>query len=134
QGISIFSKGDLGIDLNSNGLTHNDADDPDAGPNHLQNFPAFASVVLNGTNLDITYSVPSTILNSTYPMRIEFFIADAANQEGKTFLGSDDYLAPGAKPATVSAGASIVGTKIVATATDANGNTSEFSLFATVTA
>ncbi len=133
QGNSIFSNGGLGIDLNDNGLTPNDVDDPDQGPNHLQNFPALTSVVLNGPNLDITYSVPSTILNSTYPMRIEFYIADAANQEGKTFLGSDLYLAPGVKLATVSAGAAIVGTKIVATATDANGNTSEFCLFTNVT-
>ncbi len=131
-GNSNFSNGDLGIDLNANGQTTNDVDDPDLGPNHLQNFPAFASVILNGPNLDITYSVPSLTTNSVYPLRVEFFIADAANQEGQTFLGSDNYAAPGAKLATISAGASVVGTKIVATATDANGNTSEFSLFATV--
>ncbi len=130
---SIFSNGDLGIDLNSNGQTPNDVNDPDDGPNRLQNFPAFASAVLNGPNLDITYSVPSLPANSGYPMRIEFFIADASNQEGQTFLGSDNYAAPGAKLATIAAGGAVVGTKIVATATDANGNTSEFSLFATVT-
>ncbi|MBC8116986.1 MAG: hypothetical protein H7062_21530, partial [Candidatus Saccharimonas sp.] len=110
----------------------NDVNDPDDGPNRLQNFPAFASVVLNGPNLDITYSVPSLPANSVYPLRIEFYIADASNQEGQTFLGSDSYAAPGAKLATISAGSAVVGTRIVATATDANGNTSEFSLFATV--
>ncbi len=44
--------------------------------------------------------------------------------------GSGQLHLPGAKLATISAGAAVVGTKIVATATDAN--TSEFSLFATV--
>ena len=131
-GNSTFSNGDLGIDLNTNGFTPNDVDDSDTGPNNLQNFPVFASVVLNGANLDITYSVPSIAPNSIYPLRIEFYIADANDQEGKTFLGSDNYAAPGAKLATISAGAASVGTRIVATATDANGNTSEFSAFATV--
>ena len=82
--------------------------------------------------LDITYSVPSIAPNSTFPLRIEFYIADANNQEGKTFLGSDDYTTPGAKLATISAGAASVGTKIVAPDGNANGNTSEFSAFATV--
>ncbi|MBC8113439.1 MAG: hypothetical protein H7062_03615 [Candidatus Saccharimonas sp.] len=89
-------------------------------------------MVKNGANLDITYSVPSLTTNSAYPLRIEFYIADALNQEGKTILGAVSYASPGTTLATVSAGAAVVGTKIVATATDANGNTSEFSLFATV--
>ncbi|MEK6261443.1 MAG: hypothetical protein AABP62_22825 [Planctomycetota bacterium] len=129
---SIFSNGDLGIDLNNEFVTPNDVDDPDLGSNHLQNFPEFVSVVKNGANLDITYSVPSLTTNSAYPLRIEFYIADALNQEGKTILGAVSYASPGTTLATVSAGAAVVGTKIVATATDANGNTSEFSLFATV--
>ncbi len=129
---SIHSNGGLGIDLNNEFTTPNDVDDPDLGPNQLQNFPEFVSVVKNGANLDITYSVPSLTTNSAYPLRIEFYIADAINQEGKTILGAVSYTSPGTKLATISAGAAVVGTKIVATATDANGNTSEFSLFATV--
>jgi CSLREA domain-containing protein len=36
---SIFSNGDLGIDLDNDGPTTNDLGDPDAGPNNLQNKP-----------------------------------------------------------------------------------------------
>ncbi len=133
---STFSNGDLGIDLNGDGQTLNDTNDPDLGPNHVQNTPVMsASIVLSGADLNITYWVPTLAANAAFPLRIEFFIADANNQEGKTFLGTVNYAAsdaPGAKLATISAGTAVSGTKIVATATDANGNTSEFSLFATV--
>ncbi len=133
---STFSNGDLGIDLNGDGQTLNDTNDPDQGANHLQNTPVMsASIVLSGANLNITYWVPTLAANAAFPLRIEFFIADTNNQEGKTFLGTVNYAAsdaPGAKLATISAGTAVSGTKIVATATDGNGNTSEFSLFATV--
>ena len=36
---SIFGNGGLGIDLGTSGVTPNDPDDPDSGPNDLQNFP-----------------------------------------------------------------------------------------------
>jgi hypothetical protein len=42
---SIFSNGELGIDLNNDGITANDTDDPDAGSNNLQNFPVITSVI-----------------------------------------------------------------------------------------
>ena len=128
---STFFNTGLGIDLNLDGLTANDPNDPDAGSNRLQNFPDIAAIAVNGSNLDITYSVPSSVGNATYPLTIEFFLADAANQEGQVFLGSDTYLSTSAglpKLATIAAGAASGGSGIVATATDANGNTSEFSL------
>ncbi len=130
---STFSNGGLGIDLGATGVTANDANDPDIGVNNLQNFPVFSSVGLCGPNLMITYSVPSIAPFSTFPIRVEFFIADAANQEGKTFLGADSYTAPG-QVASIPAGGAILGTQIVATATDnaGAGNTSEFSANATV--
>ena len=135
---SIFSNGGLGIDLGATGVTANDVNDPDTGANKLQNFPVITSVVLSGANLIITYSVPSIAANSTYPLRVEFFIADAANQEGQTFLDSDSYTMTGSKMVTIAAGSAGLGTKIVATATDNGGatagNTSEFSANATVTA
>ncbi len=67
---------------------------------------------------------------------MEFYIADAAGQEGQTFLMSATYPAPGnqVEMVTFAAGAASVGDQIVGTATDANGNTSEFSLPETVAA
>lgn len=129
---SFFANFGLGIDLNGDGVSANDLNDPDAGANKTQNFPVILSAQVAGANLSITYSVPSIAPNSTFSLRIEFFIADADKQEGKIFLGSDSYAGPGSQLATIAAGPAIVGTKIVATATDADGNTSEFSANVTV--
>ncbi len=129
---SIFNNTDLGIDLANNGVTPNDVDDPDIGPNLLQNFPVITSAVINGLMLDITYSVPSIAPNSAFAFLLDFFIADSDNQEGQSFLGTDIYFAPGVQVASVPLGSIVGGTRVLATATDADGNTSEFSATATV--
>ena len=113
------------------------------------------SATLNGGQLTITYNVPSDPMNSTYPLRVEFFRADADGQEGQTFLGFDTFtitdFTAGSKAFTFAAAVG-VGNKIVATATDSKptsranfvgplgvvtgnqpNNTSEFSAAATVT-
>ena len=89
--------------------------------------------------LVVQYSVDSATANSAYPLRIEFFEADsAASGEGKTFLGSDSYPASSAQSSRAAdlgnaAGLGIVnGDLILATATDADNNTSEFSPSASV--
>jgi VCBS repeat-containing protein len=130
-GNSIFSNSGLGIDLAGVGRTSNDVDDPDAGPNSLQNFPEITSASSEGGQLSVVYRVPAATANSAYPLHVEFFRADSNGEEGQTFLGFDTY-APfeASTPKTihfVSAKTLINGDKIVATATDANGNTSEFS-------
>ncbi len=133
----IHDNGQLGLDIGTTGPTPNDdGADPDAdtGPNNLQNFPEIASATLDGGNLDIEYSVPTTPGNSAFPLAVEFFLADAAGEEGQTFLGEHSYTAPGSAMVSVPSGGATVGSMIVATATDANGNTSEFSMPLTVTA
>ncbi len=124
---AIFSNGTLGIDLNSDGgVTANDAGDPDTGPNNVQNFPVLNFVTSTGV---INGSLDSTVANSAYPVRLEFFANTACdssgNGEGEVFLGSTVLNAPGSFNFT----ASLVAGKnfITATATDNNGNTSEFS-------
>ncbi len=131
-GNSMFTNTGLGIDLNGDGFTDNDTDDADSGANKFQNFPVIASAILSGSDLTITYSVPSLAPNSTFPLRVEFFIADPADQEGATLLAAVNYAAPGSTVETFPALGTVLGSKIVATATDADGNTSEFSLFVTV--
>ena len=129
---SIFENGTLGIDIGTAGVTLNDPDDPDVGPNQKQNFPDITAAALNGGNLDITFSVPTTSANATFPLEIEFFITDGFTRSGKTFLGLAAY-AEGTTPTVIiPAGTATAGTMISATATDANGNTSEFSNPATV--
>ena len=124
---SIFANAFLGIDLDDgstpDGVTPNDPGDADTGPNNLQNFPVIQSVALNGANLDVNYAVPSP-----GTLTVEFFLADGAGQ-GRTFLGDATYaLAGGNAVATVPVGPVTPGSRIVATATDADGNTSEFSM------
>jgi hypothetical protein len=154
-GNSIFSNVHLGIDLFEIGMPYceaspNDPDDSDTGVNNLQNFPEITWARRDAGALRITYQIPSYPADpnfpqfyagySTYPIRVEFFQADADGQEGQTFLGFDtftaDDFAAGGKTATFVAAAPIkVFDKIVATATDSlapadgNGpaNTSEFS-------
>lgn len=130
---SIHSNGGLGIDIAADiGVSPNDVDDADDGPNQQQNFPVIDDAEVSGRFLIVNYSVPSATENSTYPLRVEFFAADDDPNapEGRTYLGSDTFteedLASGSKRATFTFVGKL-GTRIVATATDADGNTSEFS-------
>ena len=72
--------------------------------------------------------VNSAAANSAYPLTVEFFVADAAGQ-GRTFIHRVTYTTPQVldrinfKPVVLPT----FGDEIVATATDAKGNTSEFS-------
>jgi hypothetical protein len=135
---SIHDNTAIGIALGSQNATPNDPDtgsgaDADIGANNLQNFPEMTTAILDGANLDITYSVPTTVANSAFPLMVEFFLADAAGTEGETFLGTHSYAAAGVVTAQdIPGGGAIAGTMIVATATDVNGNTSEFSTAANV--
>jgi len=95
---SIFSNTELGIDLGGHGVTPNDPDDPDEGPNRLQNFPEITDyTVTSGGDLEVSYRVPSITPNLTYPLRVEFFKAEEG--EGKEFLGYDTYQSPDVKGA-----------------------------------
>ncbi|TAG03391.1 MAG: CSLREA domain-containing protein [Betaproteobacteria bacterium] len=131
---SMYDNDDVGIDLvpvtnpsdpfsdTDDGVTPNDVGDADTGPNALQNFPEPTLATLSGGSVSITYSVPST----APPLTVEFFTTDSGGQ-GKTFLGSGTYSAPGVTTLVLPAGTLAVGDHIVGTATDANNNTSEFS-------
>jgi len=136
---SVFENGSLGIDLRSGAIaldfTPNDPGDADLGTNNLQNFPDIERAEINGSgNLTFDFLVDSDPGNSTYPLVVEFFIADADNQEGQTYLGTGAYLVGEAGNLTsiVLGNAVALGvidtSQFVATATDAAGNTSEFSL------
>ncbi len=126
-GNAIFANGSLGIDLNNDGVTPNDAGDADTGANNRQNFPVLTSVNVAG---DIQGTLDSLPANTAYPVRIEFFANTACdasgNGEGEVYLGFISVNAPGnfAAQFTPVAGKPF----ITATATDANGNTSEFSV------
>jgi len=131
---SIFSNEELGIDLgvpyHGDGVTPNDSEDTDTGPNNLMNFPVFkfalaalGQLVVQGT---IDTPNPETVT-------IEFFANPvpkpggdpSGHGEGAIFWGMIIPNPQGMFTATLPPVSP--GTLITATATDINGNTSEFS-------
>ena len=130
EGNSIFSNGGLGIDLDAGGVTLNDLGDADTGGNNLQNFPRIAAVSVAGGNVNVSGFLNSRP-NITY--RLEFFVSDAADPtgfgEGQIFLGSTDATTDSVGNVAFDATFAFAGpvAVVTATATDPDGNTSEFS-------
>lgn len=128
---SIYSNQGLGIDLGSDGVTLNDNDDSDTGPNDLQNFPVLSSVVVTGNSVNIQGRLRSR--PGSY--RIEFFYSpncsSFGNGEGRTFFAADAGSTNGdlVINRTFSSLSSPPppGSVITAVAFDSFGNTSEFS-------
>jgi parallel beta-helix repeat protein len=137
---SIYNNGQLGIELSNvypyDGPTANDPGDADSGPNGLQNYPIITHATA-GAGVTITGSLSSTP-NSTYT--VEFFLNASCHGsgfgEGKTFVGSTSVTTDGSGTApfnvNFSSAAASPGMVVTATATDALGNTSEFSRCALV--
>jgi hypothetical protein len=146
---SIFANGlpensvdSLGIDLNGNGVTANDPGDADTGPNNLQNFPVLTSVAANnsGTTIDGTLnSTPNTTFLVDFYSNVAgvdsigraYAACDTSGYgEGKTYLGTVSVTTNGSGDTSFSQTVSTVlatGAVVTATATDPDGNTSEFS-------
>ena len=147
RGNEIFANSSQGIGLGTDGRTPNDdspagSEDDDDGDNRLQNFPVLTSTSYDSgaDEVTVTYEVPSqpglsTSGASTYPLEVDFYRAETSTQdaEGEAYLGTDTYTASAfndgpTRTVTFTPDASVTTRdKIVATATDANGNTSEFS-------
>ena len=132
----MFSNGNLGIDLGGDGITPNDTNDPDGGPNNLQNFPVITAAMSGSISANITLnSMPNTAF------RVEVFSSVAAdpsgNGEGQTFIGSINMVTDGGGNASTTFTSTTtvpVGQFLTTTATDSAGNTSEFSVAAIVMA
>ena len=131
SGNQMFRNGKLGISQGGDTRREpNDPSDPNNLSNSRQNFPELSAVAINGNTINLSYRVDSSTGNSSYPLRVEFFKADG--DEGRTFLFADSYLAADAQAVknlnnqALTSGVS-ADEVIVATATDAIGNTSEFS-------
>jgi hypothetical protein len=130
QGNSIFSNTGIGIDLNADGVTLNDTGDTDSGANNLQNFPVLTSVSSSGGMTTIGGTLNSAA-NTMY--RIEFFANDAIDPtgygEGQTYLGFKDVMTNGSGNVSFNTSVAQIGAqqRVTATATDPDGNTSEFS-------
>jgi hypothetical protein len=132
-GNTLSANGLLGIDLGEDGVTANDPGDGDTGANQLMNYPVILAAGATATEL----LVSGTLDASNPPTcRLEFFASDARDPsgygEGQTYLGNGTPAADGTFTVTLSTVVSF-GTWVTATATDADGNTSEFALCVAVT-
>src|SRR5258708_20235346 len=85
----IVSNVALGIDLGDDGVTPNDSDDSDTGPNGLQNFPVLTDATSVSGVLTVFGQITSAA-NTTF--RIDFFLNDLDDPSGygeaQVFLGS----------------------------------------------
>ncbi|MCA9273031.1 MAG: hypothetical protein KDA31_08305 [Phycisphaerales bacterium] len=142
SGNSIYANDDLGIDLfeldvTPFGVTANDAQDADTGGNNLQNYPVLSSAEASPTQITIAGTLNSTP-NATFT--VELFASSVCNDsgfgEGERYLGQTTLQTNGSGDASFSValpGEIEAGWVATATATDSEGNTSEFSACLSVT-
>jgi len=126
---SIFANTLLGIDLDRDGVTANDLQDPDTGANALQNYPEL-------TSFDLATNTVSGSLGSMADatFTIELFASSACDDsgygEGEQLVGSTTVTTDGSGDATfvITTTQELSGLQVLtATATDAASNTSELS-------
>ncbi|MFA5834458.1 MAG: right-handed parallel beta-helix repeat-containing protein [Bacteroidota bacterium] len=118
----------LSIDLGDEGSTVNDNSDSDAGANNLQNYPVITFIKVSGANTTVTGMLKSTPLKS---FKIQFYSHEKPDSTG--FGEGDEYHQTETVNTDSSGTAKFIITisgmhqRVVATATDPDGNTSEFS-------
>ena len=76
---SINGNAGLGIDLGNDGVTPNDADDADTGPNDLQNFPVLTSALSANGTTTIRGTLTST---PNAEFTLHFFVSQACGSSG----------------------------------------------------
>jgi hypothetical protein len=134
----IFANSLLGIDLlggteNANGVTLNDFPDSDSGANNLQNYPTIDSITVSGFGGTKRTVDGELFSNPNTDYVLHFYSNNEVDPsgfgEGKFYLGALNKHsdAQGHLNFSFSLNAATGGKFITATATDPNGNTSEFS-------
>jgi len=126
---SIYKNGLLGIDIFPWGPNTNDAGDTDTGPNEMMNSPTISVSTFDTIQhtIWITGNMNYNVQNPS-GIKIELFISDTVYMgqgQGKKYLGSALCDANGNW--MFCENNAVNGDIITATATDKNGNTSEFS-------
>ena len=127
---AILDNGGLGINLGTDNVTINDSGDGDSGANLRQNFPVINQVELTLTDITVDGTLNSAA-STTY--RVEVFWSETCDAsghgEGASYMGSTDVTTDGSGNGSFTlVSVDIPSTSFVtATATDPNGNTSEFS-------
>lgn len=131
----IYNNQGMGIDLAGDGVTANDLNDGDSGPNGLQNFPVVgAATTQNGTSR-VTATL-NAAASQTYS--VELFSSPSCdtsgNGQGQVFLGRFPLVTDGSQSGALvtTVPTLTVGHVVTATATSASNQTSEFSVCRTV--
>ena len=127
---SIYSNGWIGIDIDKPGISKNDPGDADTGANGLLNYPVLAWV---------TASAGGATVRGRYDgapgltVHIEFFSNPECDPygygEGQTYIGALDVVTDASGTAQFEAHLPVevvAGAAVTATATDPEGDTSEF--------
>lgn len=140
---SIYNNGALGIDLTADttnpiepdGVTANDCDDADGLANKLQNYPILTTPVFHQNGTVTVGGAFGSEFNKTYT--IDFYSNNSPDPtnygEGQIWIGSKSVTTDGDGKAAFIFTSTVqvaAGSKITATATDPDNNTSEFSCFA----
>ncbi len=125
---SIYNNGGLAVDLNADGPTLNDVLDADGGPNGRMNFPVITSVSQSGGNTTVSGTFSGAASSA---ITIELFGNTTPDQtgygEGQTYITSTAVNTNASGSATFSLILPGQYANVSATATNAAGNTSEFS-------
>jgi hypothetical protein len=133
EGNRIYANGGLGIDLGNDGVTANDDDDPDTGPNDLQNFPVLSEVSAGSGKILVSGSLDVPAARHDTEYRLSFFRSaecdETGHGEGELFLDALDVVVPDDEEFAVEIPVTVPkGEFLTATATDPEtGDTSEFS-------
>jgi hypothetical protein len=132
RGNSIHDNSGLGIDLGRDGVTPNHTGSV-AGPNNFQNYPVLIGAV-PGDGFTEVVGTLNSLPNATYTL--DFYASSTVDPsgfgQGNRYLGSDSVSTDASGNVRFdfsNLSFSNPGDVITATATDAAGNTSEFSRF-----
>jgi CSLREA domain-containing protein len=136
RGNRIVANGDQSINLGPNG----DTVDPggfETGPNNLQNFPEFDEEFTyydpEDDEFGYAFSVSTTTSNAAYPLLVDFYLSTSNSDHALHYLTTIEYTSedatfPVAGILTPPDGLDLEGMYLIATATDSEGNTSQFSV------
>ena len=129
---SIYGNNSLGIDLNNDGPTANDLLDPDTGPNNLQNYPVITASMIkcDGTtdtkNVPMFNSTPNTTFTIDYYANPSWNPSSGKPRQGEQWVSSETVTTDANGNADLNLSLINSMTYPSVTATDPQGNTSEF--------